>query len=323
MTSLPGGRRPTNGLVVTLGVFDGVHTGHQFLIQTAQTVARDIGASARVLTFDPHPAMILAPGRLEHLLTPLEEKLRRIRALGIDDIGVVPFDRPLSLLEPEEFIARIVDPEGMLVHLVIGHDFALGRNRTGDAARLTTIGVDRGFQVSRVPALRVDGDVVSSTRVRLALAAGDIPRVIRLLGRPYALCGLVRPGDGRGRTIGFPTANLRLPADKSPPPIGVYAVRVSGVLAGGRALRGHPAVMNFGRRPTFGGGEPVAEVHLLDLTVALDGEELEVEILARLREEIRFPDLESLVIQIRDDVGAARRVLGVAAPAQGPEGSLE
>lgn len=308
----------TNGLVVTLGVFDGVHAGHRSLVGAVLDAARVAGARARVLTFDPHPAMVLAPGRLEHLLTPLEEKLGRLRALGVEDVRVVRFDTALSRFEPEEFLDRIVNPEGALIHLVIGHDFALGRDRTGDATRLTEIGAAVGFRVTRVPALRIDGDVVSSSRIRQALAAGDIPRATRLLGRPYSLIGRVGTGDARGRRLGFPTANLQLPPDKTVPPAGVYAVHVSHTAAGGGGglpLGSHPGVMNFGRRPTFGGGVPVAEVHLLGFTGGLLGQELEVEILARLRDEVRFPDLEALVTQIGEDIVAARRVLGLPEPA--------
>ena len=280
---------PAGGdFTATIGVFDGVHRGHQALIEATRAAAARLGTPerpvhSRLITFDPPPAFILAPERVGTQLTPPAEKLALVRAAGIDEVEVLAFDRGMAALEPEEFLSRHVDDAGRLRHLVIGHDFALGRNRVGDDPRLARIGRERGFEVTRLPAVRLEGQVVSSTRVRQELAAGNLAAVTALLGRPYALTGLVGSGAGRGSSIGIPTANVALPLDKTPPPLGVYAVR---------ADRGegapHPAVMNFGRRPTFGGGEPVVEVHLLDFTGDLRGSRLRIELIHWLREERRF-----------------------------------
>lgn len=300
---------PEGDFVATIGVFDGVHLGHQALIDATIAEARrraTPGRSVRscLITFDPHPAAVLAPGRVTSLLTPTPEKLRLVRARGIEDVRVLAFDRQMAALEPEEFLSRHVDQAGGLRHLVIGHDFALGRNRVGDEPRLARIGRERGFGVTRFPAVRLAGQVLSSTRVRQELARGDMAALTALLGRPYSLEGVVGPGDGRGRTIGVPTANVALPPEKTPPPLGVYAVRAF-VAEGGS----HPAVMNFGSRPTFGGGDPVVEVHLLDYSGDLNGRPLRVDLIHWVREERRFPGPESLVAQIRADMAAARELL--------------
>lgn len=288
--------------VATIGVFDGVHVGHQELIRATRAAAS--GAEVRVVTFDPPPAAVLAPGRFGPQLTPVGEKVPLLEAHGADRVMVLRFDREMAALDPEAFLARHLDDAGRLRHLVIGHDFALGRDRAGDEKRLAAIGAARGFGVTRLPAVRREGQVVSSTRVRQALAAGDLAGVTDLLGRPYRLLGPVVAGHGRGSGIGIPTANVALPSDKLPPPLGVYAVRARP--PGGVFL---PAVMNFGRRPTFGGGEAVVEVHLLDFRGDLRGQLLEVDLVHWIREERRFPGPEALVAQIRADMAAAREQL--------------
>ena len=246
------------------------------------------------------------------LLTTIEERIHWLRGTGIDRVEVLAFDRAMADLLPEEFVDRHLLRRVALRHLVIGHDFALGRGRVGDADRLGAIGRERGFEVTRVSAVRHDGEVVSSSRIREAIRAGDLDRARALLGRSYSLSGPVAPGAGRGRGLGFPTANVVTPPGKLLPPFGVYAVRIR--LEGDAAGPGHPGVMNHGHRPTFQGESPTTEVHLLDFEGELVGRTLIVELVARLRDEQRFSGPVELAAQIAADVQAARRLLGPAGP---------
>lgn len=296
--------------VATIGVFDGVHIGHQFLLRRTVEEAGAIDGQVVAFTFDPHPATVLAPSRAPLLLTPTIEKLPLLERAGAGETVVIGFDEAVSLRTPEEFIDEYLLAGRRLSHLVIGHDFALGRNRAGDAARLAEIGRDRGFLVTRVPALRHDGIVVSSTVIRDLVHRGDLDRAGSLLGRPYAVVGPVVEGEGRGRQLGFPTANLDLPAGKLMPPFGVYAVRVTlDPRTSGGAV--HPGVMNFGNRPTFGGTFPSAEVHLINFHGTLVGRILEVELVAGIRPEQKFSGAMALATRIALDVAEARRLLGI------------
>lgn len=295
---------------VTIGVFDGVHLGHRALLEAVRLGAREIGGESVVVTFDPHPAAVLAPNRLPGLLTTTEEKVERLRAEGIDRVVVMAFDRSLAALLPEEFLDGPLARELALARLVVGHDFALGRDRVGTTARLAELGGTRGFSVERLEAVREAGEVVSSTRIREALRAGDLDRVAALLGRPWSFRGPVVPGDGRGRTLGIPTANIEPPAGKLMPPHGVYAVRVGrldgpGFDSSSGRLSG---VMNFGVRPTFQGVGPRAEVHLLGGAVQVAGARLDVSVVGRIRDERRFDGPEALRTQIAADIAAAREL---------------
>lgn len=238
-------------VAATLGVFDGVHRGHRGLLDRTRAEAVRLGGESVAFTFDPHPAAVLAPERMPALLTTIEERIHWLRGTGIDRVEVLAFDRAMADLLPEEFVDRHLLRRVALRHLVIGHDFALGRGRVGDADRLGAIGRERGFEVTRVSAVRHDGEVVSSSRIREAIRAGDLDRARALLGRSYSLSGPVAPGAGRGRGLGFPTANVVTPPGKLLPPFGVYAVRIR--LEGDAAGPGHPGVMNHGHRPTFQG----------------------------------------------------------------------
>lgn len=294
---------------VTIGVFDGVHRGHRFLVERTRTEADALGGSAVVFTFEPHPARVLAPERAPRLLTSTAEKVPLLEAAGADEVVVIPFDRSVSELSPEDFVDRHLLKDRRVEHLVIGHDFALGKNRAGDAARLAAIGRERGFPVTRVQALRHDGVVVSSTRIRDAVLAGDLAAAADLLGRPFSAMGPVVTGAGRGRTLGYPTANVSLPPDKLMPPFGVYAVfAVIDPRKSGGAV--HPAVMNFGIRPTFEGTAPSAEAHLLRFTGELTGRIVELRFVSRIREERRFDGPKALADQIRKDAEEAARILG-------------
>lgn len=296
-------------IAATIGVFDGVHPGHQFVVGRTVEEARRIGGEAVVFTFEPHPAVVLAPERAPLLLTTTSEKIPLLEGLGAGRVEVVPFDRQVAGLSPEEFVERYLVRGRPLRHLIIGHDFALGRDRAGDAVRLAAIGATIGFAVTRLPALRREGEVVSSTRIREAVLIGDLDRARALLGRPYGGEAVVVRGEGRGRTLGYATANLDLPGNKLMPPFGVYAVLVSVDPREPRTST-YPAVMNFGIRPTFGGGAPAVEAHLLGFEGDLGGRIVGFALVARIRKERRFPDGEALAAQIRDDVARARAILG-------------
>jgi riboflavin kinase/FMN adenylyltransferase len=292
--------------VLTIGNFDGVHRGHQHLLGAVVARARALGAPAAVYTFDPPPRTLLAPSQVPPRIMAWDDRVRLLGELGVAHIVVERFTRAFAQHTAEWFVDEVLGRRLRPVAMVVGHDFRFGRARAGDAAlvrrRLPAVPVEP------VDALLLGGAVVSSSAVRAAVAAGDLPHATALLGRFHAVRGTVVAGHQRGRKLGFPTANVDTDAPLLPPP-GVYAVwaRVDG-----GALR--PAVANLGVRPTFGtlGGFSV-EVHLLDFSGDLYGHALDVCFVARLREERRFADLDALAEQIRADVRAARAALAPAA----------
>lgn len=293
---------------VAVGVFDGLHRGHEALIRRA--VARAAGDRCIAISFDPHPDLVLAKEfRARPPLTPIPEKQERLAALGAE-LHVLPFTRELAALSPEAFVdAHLVEPFRP-AWLVVGEDFALGRARAGDVGRLRAIGRERGFEVEAVPLLHEDGEPITSTRIRAQLAAGDVRDAARLLGRRFSLAGHVVRGDGLGRQLGWPTANLRLHEEKCLPALGIYAVwaRVDG--------RGAwlPGAMSVGVRPTFGGQAVTLEVHLIGWEGDLYGHEVEVHFVDWLRAELKFDGPEALVEAIRADVEVARQRLAAAPP---------
>jgi riboflavin kinase/FMN adenylyltransferase len=293
----------------TIGVFDGVHRGHRSLFDRTIALAREIGGESVAFTFEPHPAAVLAPERLPCRLVGPGEKVEQILAAGIERVEVLPFDRAMSQLLPEEFVDGTLRTRAALSHLVVGHDFAFGRGRVGTASRLMELGSARGIRVERLPAVTDGGEVISSSRIRRALAAGEMELAERLLGRPWSFRGVVEPGDGRGRTLGFPTANLAVASDRCRPLDGVYAVRVLIPADGGSTV--HPGVMNLGVRPTFEGSERRFEVHLFDFERDLVGATLEVTPKERLRGEVRFSGPDELRVQIAEDVRRARELFGL------------
>jgi len=297
--------------LVAIGNFDGVHRGHRAVIAQGLAEAREGGLAPLVLTFDPHPSLVLGRGTLP-ALTSLE---RKVELLGreSDELGVVveAFTLALASTEPEEFAERLlVESLGAKVVLV-GENFRFGRARGGDFARLTELGARLGF---RAVAAALECDAVgpiSSTRIRAALERGELPLVEALLGRPHALTGRVVAGQGRGRTIGVPTANLE-GISEATPPHGVYAVLVDYELDGAfQALAA--GVANFGVRPTLGAG-PSFEVHLFDVAHDLYGRALRVHLIERLRAEQKFSSLDALVAQISRDIAAARAVTAARKP---------
>jgi riboflavin kinase/FMN adenylyltransferase len=296
-------------VVLTLGNFDGVHLGHQAILRAAVARARELGGQAVVLTFEPHPMAVLAPQKAPLNIQPLHDRLAAIRALGVDAIVLQRFTHRFAALEPEAFVRDYLCRHLDLLHVVVGYNVNFGRNRAGSGETLRTLGTTLGFDVDIVGPVSVrDGDrteQVSSTRLRELIRTGDMPGVTRLLGRPHALRRRVVVGDRRGRTLGFPTANLHVRPGVLLPPDGVYAV----VARIGEAR--HPGVLNIGVRPTFAGRRRTIEVHLLDFDGDLYGRWLVVEPMLRLRGEIAFSGPDALRAAIAADVARAREVLAV------------
>ncbi len=286
--------------ILTIGAFDGVHLGHRHLIGSAVRRAGAIGCQSAVLTFDPHPDLVLHPERQRLYLSSPEERIELIAGLGADLLIVVPFTRDITALGAAEFMHQI-HKSVALCELWVGWDFALGRSREGTLERLREIGHKLGYGVHTVEAFTLDsGETVSSTRVRTALREGDVELATRLLGRPFSLRGPVALGDQRGRTIGFPTANIVAEEQYMLPADGVYVCRAK------FSDQSYGAVTNVGMRPTFAGTRRTVETYLLDFAGDLYGESLQIEFLHRLRGEQKFDGISALVAQITTDVGAAR-----------------
>lgn len=290
--------------LLSIGVFDGVHLGHRHLLGRLRDRALAAGLMPGVVTFSSHPRQTLHPDSGVTYLIPLEERVELLRASGMEVVAAISFSPELAALEAPDFIS-LLQRHLRLRGLVIGPDFALGRGRLGDASRLEALFQTMGFLLERVPQVTVNGDAVSSTAIRTALGQGEVERVGRLLGRPFALSGQVVAGAERGRTLGFPTANLSLPPFQALPADGVYATRV---LLGGDSL---PSVTNIGIRPTFDAGQRTVEVFLLDFEGSLYGQRLTIELVAHLRGEKRFDFPAQLVAQMEQDVAQARRLLTV------------
>lgn len=318
---------PTNGRKVCLaiGVFDGVHLGHQQIIRQTIADARQHDGLALVVTFDRHPAAIVAPDRVPPLIHPLPQKLRAIASLGADATLLIEFTRAFSEQTGEEFIRKLANELGKLQSICVGADFVFGHKRSGNVPLLRQLGAELGFTVHGMAAVALDNEVVSSTRIRAAIQAGDFDAASQMLGRTYSISGPVVRGDQLGHQLGFPTANLDMTGLVLPPD-GVYAARVFYRDAGGtpvspsvsnateahgrgaRAATFH-AALNLGTRPTVKTGkhERRFEVHLLNFAGDLYGQELEVEFIAKLRAEMKFASLDALKAQITADIAAAAK----------------
>ena len=306
-------------LGVTVGVFDGVHVGHADVFAALRAGA---GGEMRTLgvTLDPHPLEVLRPEIAPKLLSTAEERARLIAALpgAPDALLIRGFDRDTAGLSPGEFLRSLLPSDAELKLLVIGYDFRMGRDRSGGFDELCEIGARRGFDVVRVPATMDGGEPVSSSRVRSHLQAGDLREANRLSGHPYPVQGTVRSGRGIGSGLQFPTANVDVgDVRKLLPEFGVYAAQVA-ILPDPRPL---PAVLNWGKRPTFGPSESVLEVHLLDFEGDLTGHELEVRFVDRIREERQFDGPEALREQIARDVTEARERLQEGSESPGRPGN--
>ena len=297
---------------VTIGFFDGVHRGHQAVIGRTVDVGRAEGLRPVAVTFDRHPLQTLSPGKVPPLLTTLRRKAALIEALGVETLFVLEFTDEVSRWEPEAFVDRVLVRGLGARHVVIGTNFTFGHRAAGNLGVLADLGPARGFGVEAVGLFKLDGRPVSSTSVREALIEGDLGWPEAALGRRYAVEGAVVPGAGRGRGLGFPTANLRTPEGILLPGRGVYAGRVW------RDGEVWPAAVNIGTNPTFGHEPLHLEAHLLGFDGALTGEILTVEFWARLRDEIRFDSSASLVRQIAEDVQRTRMVVTASAGGKDP-----
>ena len=299
---LSGVRRRVVGCVMTIGTYDGIHLGHQALLARLNEHAARRGEPAVLLTFEPMPREFLAPHDPPARLTSLRERWRILSGTRLDYLWLLRFGEALRNL-PGEAFAQLLARELRPRLVVVGHDFRFGRQGEGTAALLAAAGTRLGFDVDVLAPVMLDGERISSSGVRAALACGDFERARRWLGRPWSMRGRVRPGKRLGRDLGFPTANLSLERRRAPV-AGIFAVRVHGV--GSAAL---PGVASLGTRPTVAGDETLLEAHLFDFCEDLYGREIEVEFVAKLRDEARFATLEALTAQMRRDAAEARRIL--------------
>ena len=296
--------------IVTIGMFDGVHRAHQRLARAAVSLARRVRAPSVAVTFDPDPQRVLQPDRPSPSLMPLVRRAALLGELGIEFVWVIRFTPSFAGMPAETFVRTVLQRRVRARAVVVGEAFAFGRGRGGDLALLRALGRRAGIRVAAVPTVRVDGERVSSSRIKRLIVQGDLAGAARLLGRPPELSGTVVHGSDRGHRLGFPTANLRV-RHAVWPPAGVYAVRV---WHGTRRCRG---VMNLGVRPTFlpasrhagRGGSLTCEVHLLDVHPRLYGQPLRLELWRRLRDERRFRTPAALAAQIARDVARTRRLL--------------
>ena len=290
---------------VTIGNFDGLHLGHQAMLARLKTVARERSLPTCVLSFEPHPREFFTPDQAPARLSSLREKAEYLRQLGIDRLHVFRFDRAFSALSAEAFVKRVLAHTLQARYVLVGDDFRFGAERAGDFALLQATGQSLGIDVESLPTVEVAGERSSSTAVRTALAHGDLGHAARLLGRPYSISGRVVHGDKLGRDIGFPTANIQLKHNR-PPLMGIFAVELHGL--NGAPL---PGVASLGKRPTVKSPDavPVLEVHLFDFNTAIYGRRVRVDFLHKLRDEEKYPDLDSLVAQIQRDVNNAKHFL--------------
>ena len=297
LTAVPG------PIHLAIGVFDGIHLGHQAVIATATDRAKTIGGASVVLTFHPHPSQVLRPDRVSRLLTSTQHNIHLMKRLGVDALLIQLFDLEFSHTTPDEFVARLVRNSDRLRTICVGEGWMFGANRSGNIQLLDALSKQYGFELRTIPPVEIDGAIVSSTRIREAVERGDFTIAERLLGRPFTILGTVDSGQQLGRQLGFPTANLRAHNEQFPPN-GVYAV------VAWHADRQFGGVVNIGVRPTIQSatGERLLELHLFDFDQEIYGEEVEVQFLRFLRPEQKFSDIEELRRQIAKDVSLARDV---------------
>jgi riboflavin kinase / FMN adenylyltransferase len=289
--------------VVTIGNFDGHHRGHHSLLQTVVARAREVRGTAMVLTFDPHPVRVLAPRVELRFLTSPEEKLERFKEAGIDEVVFLEFTPALAAMKPEEFAEVTLHRHLGVAEIYVGEHFAFGKDRAGRIADLQRFGAALGFTVHPVRPVMLNGAVVSSTRIRNLIQAGTMEEAAALLGRAYAITGTVVTGMQQGQALGWPTANLRIPPERVTPPDGVYAAQAS-------YDAGHyDAVVYIGSRPTFGAGERLIEVNLLDHSDNLYDKSMTVAFIEHLRGDRTFPSAKDLAAQIARDVDRAKASL--------------
>ena len=291
-------------LFLAIGVFDGVHRGHQAVISTSANHARPENGTPVVVTFDPHPEKILRPEAAPHLLTATQHKIALIRDIGVAHLLVIHFDKQFAATPPQDFVGQLITHSKPLREICVGHEWSFGKDRAGNLDLLKRLGARFNFNVVGIAPVKVNGAVVSSTAVRHAIEGGDFAKAAEMLGREYTILGTVGHGDNLGKKIGFPTANLSAHSEQFPPN-GVYLAeaRIADMLYHG--------VVNLGFRPTVSSGksERVLEIHLLDFNREIYGDDVEVRFVQYLRPEKKFENVDALVRQIRLDISQARELL--------------
>jgi len=302
-----GGALFPHGSVVCIGAFDGLHLGHRALVRHAVARAQALGVPAVAVTFEPLPREFFAPQAPPPRLTLARTKVEGLRGFGAEGVGLIRFDGRLSAMSAEEFVHRCLVGRLAAREVWIGPEFRFGHKRGGDIALLQRMGAELGFAAGEIEPVHLRGERISSTRIRELLVAGEFEHAADLLGRPYAIDGRVVRGKQLGRTLGFPTANLRFP--RTPALSGIYATWVHGVFSDAGKNVPWPSVSSFGTRPTVAGVEPLLEAHLFDFHGDLYGRHIEVEFVAKLRDEEKFDDLPALTEQMHRDAEQARRIL--------------
>jgi riboflavin kinase / FMN adenylyltransferase len=288
--------------IITLGNFDGLHLGHQELIRQIILRAEETASLSMVVTFRPHPLKILAPDRCPPLISIYEEKIRLIEELGIDVLVKIPFTLDFSAMGPRDFVRNVLVDLLGAKEIFVGYNYRFGKGRKGDIGLLRELGQELGFLVREIEQVSLNNEVISSTRIRQLLQKGEVEHAAKLLGREYALSGIVVKGDGRGRGLGFPTANIA-PRHAIVPSNGVYAVRLF------VRDKFYDGIVNIGMRPTFARNSLAIEVHIFDFDEDLYGEEVTLYFIRKIREEKKFQNAEALIRQIRIDAGTAREIL--------------
>jgi riboflavin kinase/FMN adenylyltransferase len=295
-------RHPSKGKlqrpVVALGTFDGVHVGHKKVIEAAIKHAHELSAHSAVITFDPHPQSVVAPERGLCLLTTLREREELLASLGVDAVVVSIFTRKLQKLTVSQYVERYLVKKLGVRHVFVGYDYKFGRGRSGGEAALKKLGAEYGFGVTVIPPVKVGKQIVKSGLIRELIGRGRFSEALKLLGHSYRLTGKVVGGDGRGRRLGFPTANLKVDRSKLIPASGVYVGYVDG----------KKCVVNIGSRPTFKTGRRVIEIHILNFNKNIRGKAIKLDLFTRLRDERRFASAGALIKQIKKDIVRARAI---------------
>lgn len=294
---------PPSCPVLTIGNFDGQHLGHRALVQAVVNRAQQINGIPMVLSFDPHPVKVLRPGFAHKFLSDGHEKMEFFEHLGIVELVILPFTKELASLTPEQFTGQVLRDGLRIRKLLVGENFVFGKGRSGTVKDLIALGAEAGFSVEPIAPVIIGADVVSSTRIRKCLAAGDVAQSAQCLGRPYMLQGMVIPGEKRGIQFGWPTANLRLPRHRVLPADGVYATLT---VFKGECL---DSIAYIGKRPTFSDGERLLEVHIFDKKFQLYGEEISVHFIEGVRGDMTFFNVQDLVTQMNHDGLRAREIL--------------
>ncbi len=302
ITDLKNVQKKFENSVLTLGNFDGLHLGHQELVKMIIRRAREIGALSMVVTFRPHPLKVLAPEKCPPLISIYEEKIKLFERLGIDVLVKIPFTLEFAAMAPEDFVRDVLCGTLGAKEIFVGYNYRFGRGREGDIRTLIGLGKKYGFAVKEIEQIAVDGEVISSTKIRTLLREGDVEHAAKLLGRTYAITGIVVKGDGRGKGLGFPTANIA-PKHSIIPADGVYAVRLV------VRERAYDGIANIGMRPTFNKKVLAIEVHVFDFNEDLYGEDISLYFIRKIREEKKFKGPEALVAQIKTDIEVAKEIL--------------